>query len=102
MEKFQRRKDFRIKNLNYFNDIGFPNKTYEDWKFTDLKEIFLKNFSKLNFNSTKSEDKKIDLVKNFDHNYIITFNGELASENFQFEDKGKIKIEPFKNNNFFK
>ncbi len=93
-------KDFRIKNLNYFNDIGFPNKTYEDWKFTDLKEIFLKNFSKLNFNSTKSEDKKIDLVKNFDHNYIITFNGELASENFQFEDKSKIKIEPFKNNNF--
>ena len=41
--KFQKKKKiFRIKNLNYFNDIGFPNKTYEDWKFTDLKEIFLK------------------------------------------------------------
>ena len=24
----------------------------------------------------------------------------MASENFQFEDKSKIKIEPFKNNNF--
>ena len=31
-------KDFRIKNLNLFNKIGFPNKKNEDWKFSDLKE----------------------------------------------------------------
>ena len=38
-------KILELKNLNYFNDIGFPNKTYEDWKFTDLKEIFFKKIS---------------------------------------------------------
>ena len=28
-------KDFRLKNLNYFNENGFPNKRNEDWKFSD-------------------------------------------------------------------
>ena len=40
-------KDFRLKNLDYFNDIGFPNKKIEDWKFSDLREIVSKNFNKL-------------------------------------------------------
>ena len=26
-------KDFRLKNLKYFNDTGFPDKRDEDWKF---------------------------------------------------------------------
>ena len=26
-------REFRIKNLNYFNEVGFPNKRLEDWKF---------------------------------------------------------------------
>ena len=41
-------KDFRIKNLNLFNKKGFPNKSHEDWKFSDLREIIYKNFKKLN------------------------------------------------------
>ena len=40
-------KDFRLKNLDYFNEVGFPNKKHEDWKFSDLKEIVSKNFTKL-------------------------------------------------------
>ena len=40
-------KDFRIKNLNLFNKIGFPNKKNEDWKFSDLRQIVYKNFKKL-------------------------------------------------------
>ena len=40
-------KEFRIKNLNYFNKVGFPDKKIEDWKFSDLKGIIYKNFNKL-------------------------------------------------------
>ena len=36
-------KNFRLQNLNYFNDIGLPSKRSEDWKFSDLKEIVSKN-----------------------------------------------------------
>ena len=35
-------REFRIKNLNYFNEVGFPNKRLEDWKFSDLREIVSK------------------------------------------------------------
>ena len=44
----KKEKDFRIKNLDYFNDTGLPNKKSEDWKFSDLREIISKNFDKLN------------------------------------------------------
>ena len=47
-------RDFREKNLNYFNESGFPNKKNEDWKFTDLQEIVSKNFNKLKFEAAKS------------------------------------------------
>ena len=40
----QEEKDFRIKNLEYFNNIGLPSKKLEDWKFTDLREIISNNF----------------------------------------------------------
>ena len=43
----QEEKDFRIKNLKYFNNIGLPSKKLEDWKFTDLREIISNNFKKL-------------------------------------------------------
>ena len=46
-------KIFRLKHLNCFNDTGFPNKKIEDWKFTDLKKIVSKNFSKLDFKLKK-------------------------------------------------
>ena len=49
----KKEKNFRLKNLNYFNDIGFPNKKNEDWKFSDLKTIISKNFSKLNIQFEK-------------------------------------------------
>ena len=40
-------KNFRLKNLDCFNDVGFPNKKNADWKFSDLKAIVSENFSKL-------------------------------------------------------
>ena len=36
-------KNFRIKNLELFKTIGFPNKRLEDWKFTDFKNIVENN-----------------------------------------------------------
>ena len=33
-------KNNRIENLKFFNKKGFPTKKDEDWKFSDLREIF--------------------------------------------------------------
>ena len=96
----KKEKDFRIKNLNFFNQNGFPNKKHEDWKFSDLREIIYKNFKKLNTKNTSVKVKKINFIKDFDHNYVVIVNGELHSSNFKFEDKNKIKIKIFKNKNF--
>ena len=96
----QKEKNFRIKNLSLFNKRGFPNKKNEDWKFSDLREIVQKNFKKLNVNNTRSKVKKINLIEDFDHNYIAIINGELSSSNFKFEEKNKIKIKNFQNDDF--
>ena len=98
--KSQKERDFRIKNLNFFNKNGFPNKRQEDWKFSDLREIIYKNFKKLNTKNKNSKIKKIDFIKEFDHNYIIIVNGELHSSNFKFEDKNKIELKIFQNKDF--
>ena len=98
--KSQKERDFRIKNLNFFNKNGFPNKREEDWKFSDLREIIYKNFKKLNTKNKNSKIKKIDFIKEFDHNYIIIVNGELHSSNFKFEDKNKIELKIFQNKDF--
>ena len=90
-------KDFRLKNLKNFNKNGFPNKRNEDWKFSDLREIVSKNFKKLNCHSTNNTEQKIDLIKEFEHNFIVLTNGELTSSNFSYEDKDKIKIQKYSN-----
>ncbi len=96
----QKERDFRIKNLDLFNKKGFPNKQNEDWRFSDLRDIIQKNFKKINVNNISSEVKKINLIEDFDHNYIIVVNGELSSSNFKFEEKDKIKIKTFQNDDF--
>ena len=68
-------RDFRINNLNFFNEKGFPNKRQEDWKFSDLREIVQKNFKELNVKKVNSKVKKVNLIKDFDHNYIVVING---------------------------
>ncbi len=90
-------KKFRVTNLNYFNDIGFPNKRNEDWKFSDLKEIVSKNFKKLDLKFRKSESPKINFIREFEHNYIVLINGELVSSDFKYEDKNKINLKYFTN-----
>ena len=54
-------KDIEIKKfyLDNFINKGFPNRKEEDWKFSDLREIVSKNFSKLNIKSSEQEKSKM-------------------------------------------
>ena len=88
-------KSFRIKNLEFFKATGFPNKKLEDWKFSDFKDIVDKNFKELDTKKVSSNIKKIDLLRDFEHNYILLLNGNLHSSNFDHEDKNKITINPY-------
>ena len=88
-------RNFRIKNLELFKAVGFPNKKLEDWKFSDFKNIIDNNFDELDIKNVKDDFNKINLLKNFDHNYIVLTNGNLHSSNFDYEDKDKIKINSY-------
>ena len=88
-------KSFRIKNLEFFKATGFPNKRFEDWKFSDFKDIVDKNFKELDIKKVSSNIKKIDLLRDFEHNYILLLNGNLHSSNFDHEDKNKITLNPY-------
>ena len=90
-------KNFRIKNLELFRTAGFPNKRLEDWKFSDFKNIVDRNFEKLDVKTVSSDINKINLLKDFEHNYILLVNGNLHSSNFDYEEKSKIKINPYDN-----
>ena len=91
----KKEKDFRIKNLELFKASGFPNKRLEDWKFTDFKNIIDSNFEELDTKKISSNINKIDLLKDFKHNYILLVNGNLHSSNFSYEEKSKIKISTY-------
>jgi len=91
-------KNFRLKNLEFFKEIGFPNKRFEDWKFSDLREIINKNFDELKVEQASKSSHSINLLKDFDHNYIFLINGKLNLSNFDYEDKNKIKIHSYENN----
>ena len=88
-------KKFRIKNLEFFKTVGFPNKRHEDWKFSDFKNIVNTNFNTLDAKKVSSISKKIDLLEDFEHNYIFLINGNLHSSNFNYEKKEKIKINSY-------
>jgi len=88
----QEEKNFRIQNLDFFKSVGFPNKRLEDWKFSDFKDIVNKNFEELHVQEFALSSQEINLLKDFDHNYIFLVNGILHSSNFDFEEKNKIKI----------
>ena len=88
-------KNFRVKNLEFFKTNGFPNKRLEDWKFSDFRDIVDKNFKELHAEKVSSNISKVNLLKDFEHNYILLVNGNLHSSNFDYEDKNKIKINSY-------
>ena len=83
----------RKKNLELFLKAGLPNKNNENWKFSDLNFIISKNFKKITNNNYFKFDKKVELIGDFDHNYIILVNGVFKSCELKFEEKEKVKIE---------
>ena len=92
----------RKKNLELFFKKGLPNKKDESWKFTDFSLIINKNFKKIKNNHDFSFDNKIELIRDFDHNFIILVNGLLNSFDISFEDKSKVNIEKLNSLDDFK
>ena len=93
-------KNFRLENLKLFNQKGFPTRNHEDWKFSDINQIFSKNFKNLESFKNEIKPKSINFIKEFDHNHILMVNGKLENSEFKFEDKNKIKIKSYNDSNF--
>ena len=94
--------NLRKKNLNLFHQSGFPNKKNEDWKFTDLNSILGKNFNNIINKDFISEDKKLKIIEEFEHNFIFVVDGKLISESFDYEDKNKIFLKDYNYKNEIK
>ena len=88
-------KEFRNRELDLFSKIGFPNRREEAWKFTDLSTILSKNFTNIKNDYISLKEKKFELIKEFDHNYLFVLDGKLVSNEFKFEDKNKILIKEY-------
>ena len=88
-------KNLRKKNLDLFHQNGFPNKKIEDWKFTDLNSILSNSFSKIINKDFTSDEKKLQLIDEFEHNFIFLLDGKLNLNNFDYEDKNKIFIKNY-------
>ena len=82
----------RQKNLDLFYKSGFPNKQDEDWKFTDLNLILNKNFDIISNEVNYESNKELEIIKDFQHNYIFLNNGKIISKNFEYEEKNKILV----------
>ena len=93
-------KKLREESLELFNKSGFPNKRYEEWKFTDLNKIISENFNKLESKTNTNADQEVKLIDSFEHNSIVLVNGFLISNNFKFEEKDKVKISNYKDGSF--
>ena len=88
-------KEFRNKELGLFIKNGFPNKRAEAWKFTDLHTILSKNFVNITNDNTLLKEKKFELIKEFDHNFLFILDGKLLLNEFKFEDKNKVLIKEY-------
>ncbi len=86
-EVLERKKFFEL-----FLKAGLPNKKDENWKFSDLHTIICQNFKQIQNYDDFKFDKKIEFIKDFDHNHIIIVNGVFKSFDLSFEEKDKVKI----------
>jgi len=91
----QEEKVSRQKNLDLFYESGFPSKQVEDWKFTDLNLILNKNFDNISNEVNFESSKEFKTIENFEHNFIFLTNGKIISTNFNHEEKSKISIKDF-------
>ena len=89
----------REESLNLFIKEGFPSKKIEEWKFTDLNNIIRENFEELSAKKSLIKNKKIDLINDFEHNFLFLINGILDDYNFKFEEAQKFKISEYIDSN---
>ena len=90
----------RKDNLEKFINSGFPNKSSEEWKFSDLSHIISSNIKGLKFfDKNLIYREKIDSIKldKFadklsENNILILVNGYVSAINFDNEDIKKIQI----------
>ena len=87
----------RKKNLDLFYQTGFPNKKDEDWKFSDLNSILIKNFNNITNNDCLPKEKNLKLIEEFEHNFISLYNGRLMSSDFAHEEKTEAPEKVFEN-----
>ena len=85
-------KNNRLANLEIYNKNGFPSKKDEEWKYSDLNKIVKENFKKIKLVKKNKHKGKIELLEDFEHNFIILNDGSFVEANFEHEDKDKIKI----------
>ena len=80
----------RLEYFKKFEQLGFPNKKLEDWKFSDFNSILEGKFNKL---SVSLDDKKEiefkNYIKDFEHNKIVFFNGFYSSKLSHIENSKK-------------
>ena len=90
-------KNINIKKefLNKFIKEGLPNKSLENWKFSDISQIIKKEIGDLSFYNDISAPSKIDpsiYLNGLEHNSIVFVNGRPEKIDFQFEEKNKLEI----------
>ena len=81
--------------LNKFIKDGLPNKSLENWKFSDINQIIKKEIGDLSFYNDISTPNKIDsaiYLNGLEQNSIVFINGRAEKIDFQFEEKNKIEI----------
>ena len=81
--------------LKNFIEYGFPNRKFEDWKFSDINQIIKKNIGELDFFNDYSNTNNINssiFVDGLEHNKIIFIDGVIEKIEFSYEDKDKIQI----------
>ena len=98
-EKSFKNSNFSSKNislkkefLNKFIKDGLPNKSLENWKFSDINQIIKKEIGDLSFYNDISTPNKIDsaiYLNGLEQNSIVFINGRAEKIDFQFEEKNR-------------
>ena len=89
----------RIQFFSDFNEIGFPSKNNEEWKFIDLEKKISSNIPQLKFfdkilsnKVDKNEVLKYMPLDTSNFNQIISVNGFIKNVSLNHENKNKFEI----------
>lgn len=75
--------------LETLERTGFPTKSHEDWRFTNVSTIVNTSFSLVEeLNVNKRSIEKLDEYK-FDANIVVIYNGTYAKELSKIQDKNE-------------